>query len=144
MRRGLSFVLVMLLVLRGLLGDAMAMGAPSLPQPSAPAHHHASTDPDALVHALMGHETVHAAQQASGHGDHGTHEVAAAGTCSPSADCNHEHGSGCSACGVCHSALSHPHLPLPPQAQAPSAPRPHGGARFASAPAALAIKPPIS
>ena len=144
MRRGLSFVLMLLLVLRGLLGDAMAMGAAPVPLSAEPAHHHAPTDSNAPAHALMGHETVHAIDQASGHGEHGMHEATVADACAPGADCSHEHGSGCSACGICHSALSHTHLPVPPQARAPSALRPHGGTRFASAPAALAIKPPIS
>ena len=151
MRRGLSFILVLLLVLRGLLGDAMAMGAAPVPQPAAPAHHHAPSDPDRGVHALMGHEAVHP-QQAAGHADHADHvpvHEAAADACAPSAsaqdaDCGHEHGPACSACGICHSALYTPDLPVPPQALASTALRPLGGERFASAPAALLIKPPIS
>lgn len=145
MRRGLSFVLVLLLVLRGLLGDAMAMGAAPVPQPATPAHHHAPTDPDRGVHALMGHETAHP-QQAVGP----AHETASdADACAPSAsvqdaDCGHEHGPACSACGICHSALYTPDLPVPPQALASTALRPLGGERFASAVAALLIKPPIS
>lgn len=140
MRRGLHIFLVLLLALRGLLGDAMAMGI-------APTQPHASTEAHGAVHALMDHGTAHEAQ-ATVH-DHGSglHGAVAPDACAPDtpcADCGQGHGPGCAACGICHSALFHPGLPVVPQAQAPATPRPHRGARFASAPAALAIKPPIS
>ena len=144
MRRGLSFLLVLLLVLRGLLGDAMAMGKAPMLAPATTAHHHrlASTPLDGL-HLAMG-------QDAHGeHGQHGAPMAASAKACSPdpaSPGCHHSHEgmASCSACGICHSALSQPHLPALPQAQAPATLRPLGTTRFASAPAALLIKPPIS
>jgi hypothetical protein len=164
MRRGFSFVLVLLLVLRGLLGDAMAMGKAPMLAPTATAHHHmlASTTLEGL-HLAMDHGSMDlAAPQAAGHhaheehgspASHGLHapqdaSSASAEVCSPNSAgpaCHaHEGMASCSACGICHSVLSQPSLPALPQAQAPGTLRPLSGARFASAPAALLIKPPIS
>ncbi len=140
MRRGLYIFLVLLLALRGLLGDAMAMGV-------APAHPHAPTEAHGTTHARTGHGMVHEAQAAGDDHGPGLHAAIASDTCAPDTpctDCGQGHGPGCSACGICHSALFHPSLPVVPQAQTRTAPHPPGGTRFASAPAALAIKPPIS
>ena len=129
MRRALSFALVMLLVLRGLLGDAMAMGmgmAPVLPAPEMAQ----------LMQAADG----------SGHGTHdGTHASAAMAQhcCDPLSDSHPAHQAGCSACGVCHSALGVPAWVAAPAAGPGHALQPPRNARFASALAAQAIKPPI-
>lgn len=126
MRRALSFFLVTLLLLRGLLGDAMAMGmtpgiAP-VAQAAAPAH---------------------AAMEHGGHGAHADHIAPA--HCTPSPDCSdHADHTGCTACGICHSAVSPLTAFAPPPAPSSGTLRPFGGARFASALAAQAIKPPIS
>lgn len=143
MRRLLSLFLVTLLVLRGLLGSAMAMGTAPAPLPS-PA-------PAAMAQAA--------------HGGHGAHQGATVSeaevpmVASASAHClgldtgasasgHHggetSHGPACSACGICHSTLFHPALPAAPQALPRSVLRPAEPARFASALAAPAIKPPIS
>jgi hypothetical protein len=123
MRRGLSFVLVMLLVLRGLLGDAMAMGI----APAATPIHTAT----AMAHS-------------SHHTGHAEHAAPAHCTPSPTPDAGGSDHAGCTACGICHSAASPLEAFMPPLAPAPGTLRPFGGARFASAPAAQAIKPPIS
>ncbi len=109
MRRGLPFILVMLLVLRGLLGDAMAMGIAPVALPTA------------AIHC----------------------PVAAAEATAPVTDCDHATEPTCSACDICHSALFTLDLLVQPLPLQPSALRPLGGTRFASASAALAIKPPI-
>ena len=139
MRRGLSFILVLLLVLRGLLGDAMAMGTAPVVAPTASVHHPAPTASE--------HSTASQGMPSHGENHAGTtgHNPVATATCSAQAsDCGHEHGPTCSACGVCHSALFTPDLLAQPLLPQPSALRPLGGTRFASASAALAIKPPIS
>ena len=144
MRRGLSLFLVLLLVLRGLLGDAMAMEQAT---PAAPAHH--------TMLAAAPQDGLHPAMDPHAHGEHAPRDAPtapqppSADACAPdpaSPGCHHGHEgmASCSACGICHSALSQPHLPEPPPAQAPTTLRPHGAARFASAPTALLIKPPIS
>ena len=140
MRRGLSFMLVILLVLRGLLGDAMAMGMAPVTLPTAPLQHHT------LMAAERGidiHDQDHA-----GATEHGP-VIATAAACpvdeaASAHDCGHASGPTCSACGISHSALFSQDLvaqALPPQ---PAVLQPLGSTRFASAPAALDIKPPIS
>lgn len=142
MRRGLSVILVLLLVLRGLLGDAMAMGTAPVDAPTVAAvHHHAPT--------VSQHETASQGMSSHGenHADPASHDPVAAATDACSAqdsDWSHEHGTTCSACGICHSALFTPDLLAQPLLRHPSTLRPLGGTRFASAPAALDIKPPIS
>lgn len=140
MRRGLSFVVVMLLVLRGLLGDAMAMGMAPVTLPSAPLQHHT---PMAAERGTHTHHQGHAG--ATEHGPVITVAAACPADEAASAhDCGHASGPTCSACGICHSALFSQDLvaqALPPQ---PGVLQPLGSTRFASAPAALDIKPPIS
>ncbi|MBS0293519.1 MAG: hypothetical protein JSS01_13500 [Proteobacteria bacterium] len=121
MRRALSFVLIMLLVLRGLLGDAMAMGMAPVPPAPQPMH-------------MTGHEA---------HGSH-AQDAMEQHCCDATGDAHAAHpGGGCSACGICHSVLG-----IAVWAAAPASPSRHSlhaprGAQFASAPAAQAIKPPI-
>lgn len=143
MRRPLSIVLVLLLVLRGLLGDAMAMGA--APVMGVPAPAVASASDSALHH--------HAPEIAQSPGSHERHPAHA----EHSADCSsqagglaggscgeHEHGPSCTLCGICHSALFTPGQ-IGSDGAAPSAAlRPQGSVRFASAAKLQAIKPPIS
>ena len=134
MRRGLFVFLMMVLVLRGLTGTAMAAG---LVPPLAPA------------------QAPHAQMLDHGHGDAASADhtppahapLAAAARCTESSDpCAQpgHHASACSACEICHSAMLTP--PAPPAQATPSAghARPLASAPFDSAPAALAIKPPIA
>lgn len=172
MRRFLSLFMVLLLALRGLAGDAMAME-----QSSAPAHHmtqeqsnvksKAQSNKPSHSHAQTVDEMAAMAQHL--HHDMGSHHeatlstaitsaaisvaasVAACNTDTPNStssvsstnsDC-HPHESHCTACGICHSALATPEL-LRQQASAePALPLIHGAARFASAGAFELIKPPI-
>lgn len=117
MRRCTSIVLAILLVLRVLLGDAMAMGVAPQPAP---------------------HMAADVAHPAS-HGAHDGHDC-----CSPAGGEHAQHQADCTACGACHSAPGIPAwMPAPPAAPG-GAPLPQRDARFASAPAAQAIKPPIA
>jgi hypothetical protein len=134
MRRFFSLFIVLLLVFRGLLGDAMAMDDAVL----QPAHAHAA-----------GHDMA-----GTGHGGHDAHEPGAShahgGAPQQACDmqvgsaCDPAHGASCAACGICHSAVSLTDVPLPGAAAAPGI-RPAGmSPRFVSALALQAVKPPIS
>ena len=132
MRRGLFFVLMVVLVLRGLTGTAMAAGV--LP-------------PLALTQATAAHQHDDAAAQHAIHDDASHHSTAAdpGNHCADaSAECHpHEHAT-CSACEICHSAMLaspgvSPHVPRLPGAHVR-----HTAAPLHNAPAALLIKPPIA
>lgn len=136
MHRLFSLFIVLLLVFRGLLGDAMAMG--NVAAPPGPAHSAgASHDMAGAGHA------AHAASAA-----HGTHtQLPGPGEACAAQDaggCEHAHGAACAACGICHSALSLGAFVLRvPEAVAGI--RPAGlSPRFVSALALQAVKPPIS
>jgi len=137
MRRSLYFVLMVVLVLRGLTGTAMAAGI--LPATGA-AHHQASV---AEEHG-GGHHGAHAGTALPEDGP--AHAVGCDDAASTTGCAAHEHhASTCSACEICHSAM----LDAPPApAQAPvlatGAGLPAASARFESALAAPAIKPPIA
>lgn len=160
MRRPLSIVMVFLLVLRGLLGDAMAMGA--APASGAPpvhageAHHHAPELAHAMAEVLadgvsQGHPhsahspTIHAAQATqTAHSDPALLQAASCTDSSASGCGGHEHGSSCPLCGICHSALFTP-AGIGARGLSPcTALRPQGSERFASAALLQASKPPIS
>ena len=140
MRRFLSLFMVLLLALRGLAGDAMAMEQNTVP-PHPMGHEQSQS------HAQHLDEMASMAQHL--HHDMGSHHEAAptsAATCSAdaaSSDC-HQHEGHCTACGICHSTLATPEL-LSPHAKAPRAVLlAHGTARFASAAPFQLVKPPIS
>ena len=144
MRRLLSLALVVMLVLRGLMGTAMAAGVvPPLPiqfvqtvQKAAPA------TPTAHASAIAGHP---------GHALHATpgddHHAAAPVNChdTPTSECGpHEHSPSCADCDICHSAmLAPPALPAPPL-HLRGAVRSADSVPFASVQAARTIKPPIA
>ena len=140
MRRFLSLFMVLLLALRGLAGDAMAMEQNTVP-PHLMGHEQSQS------HAQPLDEMASMAQHL--HHDMVSHHEAApntATTCSAdaaSSDC-HQHEGHCTACGICHSTLATPEL-LSPHATAPRAVLlAHGTARFASAAPIQLVKPPIS
>ena len=130
MRRGLFFVLMVVLVLQGLTGTAMAAGV--LP-------------PLALTQATAAHQNESA--QHTTHDDASHHGTAAdlGNHCADtSADCHpHEHAT-CSACEICHSAMLAAPGVSTPAARLPSAHLRHTPAPLHNAPAALLIKPPIA
>ncbi|WP_026436988.1 MULTISPECIES: hypothetical protein [Acidovorax] len=129
MRRILSLALVVMLVLRGLMGTALAAGF----TPTPPLQ-------DATVPAL--------ASPAQNPGDHGSvHQAAAPANChdTPASGCSpHEASPACPGCDVCHSAmLAPPASPLQPPPLR-GAVRSADTVPFASVPAARTIRPPIA
>jgi len=113
----------MLLVLRGLLGDAMAMGM-------------APVQPVAKMAQTM------QAVSDEGHGAHAS-QAMEQHCCDSMGEHHLAHQGGCSACGICHSVLGVAAWTATPATAPRHTPRPPRGAQFASAPAAQAIKPPI-
>ena len=167
MRRGFFFLLMVVLVLRGLTGTAMAAGIVAPLLPAGPTQHTGAHQPMAEG---MGHDhsrvfdhsaTVVQAEDLAPADAHAHHDGPAAEpaidhTASPSAACqdhgagcpthsNHDHHSAsCSACEICHSAMLGLPASLPPASLPAGALLPLASAQFDSAPAALAIKPPIA
>lgn len=144
MRRGpLFYLLMVVLVLRGLMGTAMAAGmlpmqhAPAAVVQAAAADHHGQHD----------HASTTDAAHAAGHGSmHGGGTDAAALACDSSAPgcATHNQHANCTACEICHTALMEP--PAMPAAPLPllAGAAPAAATPFDSATAALAIKPPIA
>lgn len=177
MRRGLSLLLMVVLVLRGLTGTAMAAGVLPPLQPAAAAHSHihiqAGTAHAAPHTSAEAHQTpaTTSGAQPSGpqlpestaaepetdhdHHDHDHDHASAApagvdvdvDTCDGSSTgcaAHDHHASACSACEICHSAMLDVPTALTPAHQPPGPLRALSAAPFDSAPAALAIKPPIA
>ncbi|RGE45459.1 hypothetical protein DZC30_09405 [Comamonas testosteroni] len=151
MRRFLSLFMMLLLALRGLAGDVMAMESPAA---HSPAHRVAAVTQQmagmdhSMAHGLpvnmdMSH-AEHAAMTMRHGPDHSADHASASVQCgaADASDCG-SHDGHCTTCGLCHTALGQPqwalfNTPVPATIQ----PR-HGTDRFASiAPIAL-IKPPI-
>ena len=138
MRRILSLALVVMLVLRGLMGTAMAAGVmPTLPVQAVQSAMLQMQASSAESHA---EHTLHAE-----HGD--AHQAAAPASChdTPANGCNpHEHSPACADCDICHSAmLAPPTLPAQPL-HLRGAVRSANSVPFASVQAARTIKPPIA
>lgn len=163
MRRGFYILMMLVLVLRGLTGTAMAAGVIAPLQSASPVAvfaevHSTDTADQGTAHAAEhGHAQDH--RQAVGadaathaHGSHTAHApchgadhagCASAGTLHLAGG-HHPGESTCSACEICHSAM----LALPlVQAGPPDRTGtllPDASAHFHSAPAALAFEPPIA
>lgn len=153
MRRSFFFLLMVVLVLRGLTGTAMAAGMVAPLLPAGPAHqamapHHGHQGHQAAAahkeqaegiahHGHDGHHMHHAAEAAA------SHAIACQDASAPGAGPDH-HSASCSACEICHSAM----LGLPASLTPPPLPAaallPQAAAPFDSVPAALTIKPPIA
>lgn len=144
MRRGpLFYLLMVVLVLRGLVGTAMAAGMGPMQHPA----------PAAVAQTVLavhhGQHGDHAATADAGaHADHGATDAtlqACDGSAPGNAGCaTHSQHVNCTACEICHTALMEPPalpagLPRLAAGTAPAAATP-----FDSATAALAIKPPIA
>ena len=165
----LSFFLVVLLALRGLAGDAMAMGTlPAMGASTAAVHHSmpGMDHGDAALAPAAAHAAHHAGDAAApptpahhhsaSTADPGSASLhatlkladrcaAASDSASPTASsCDHSHGAPCAACVVCHSAVSPVSLRLAANDNPPHALPVGGPARFASAQPLQASKPPIS
>lgn len=151
MRRGLFLLLIVLTALRGLAGPAMAashVGPATVESAASVAHavHAAagSAAPSAAHHSAAAPKT-----DASAPGCHGA--SAQHGDATGTANCAAHDGGGaahphaaCADCEICHTAVAAPPAgPGAVLAAAGPAPDRHS-TRFASAPAAQAIKPPIA
>ncbi|HQQ71913.1 MAG TPA: hypothetical protein PLL92_16625, partial [Alicycliphilus sp.] len=112
MRRVLSLALVMLLLVRGLLGDAMAMGL--APMPAVPPAAQA-------VHAVR---LAQAPSQASHDGATMVQDC-----CDYSGHSQPAHQAGCGACGICHAALAMPAWAAAHATGARHSPQPPSGTR---------------
>lgn len=147
MRRIFSLLLMLLLVLRGLMGMAMAAGMVPvlLPTDGPPQSGQQPVQQQAhSVHQAHASDALADATQAP---DQSTaHTPCADPASSPCGDpATHAHSPLCSACEICHSAL----LVAPWWSNSLLHPvaskvQPGATALFASAAAALAIKPPIA
>jgi hypothetical protein len=173
MRRGLSLLLMVVLVLRGLIGTAMAAGVlPPLQPLAAPYSHlqvdtaHAASHIPAQAQAPTARSATdgvhHASPRPSGHtatkpeatNDHASHDHASVAPAAADGAACHDtgtscaaqdhHANACSACEICHSAMLDVPPMLAPAQQPPGPLRALSATPFDSAPAALAIKPPIA
>jgi hypothetical protein len=156
MPRMLTFFLVCLLALRGLAGDAMAMGslptgdmAAMVAAPNSRAHGSApSQAADAHHHAAPTAEAGHKPQPSHGFGEP-SQTLAQHNSCDAADDSapacgKHDQGAPCAACVICHLPAS-PSALLPAMGEMLSYAQPPGTpARFASAPLLQASKPPIA
>jgi hypothetical protein len=147
MRRGpLFYLLMVVLVLRGLMGTAMAAGmlpmqhAPAAVVPAAAADHHGQHGHASTTDAA--HTADHGGMHGGGHGS--TDAVALACDSSAPGCATHSQHANCTACEICHTALMEP--PAMPAAplQLLAGAAPAAATPFDSATAALAIKPPIA
>ena len=142
MRRVLSLFIMLLLALRGLAGDAMAIESPAAHDPvhAIAAATAVATHMSHDMHDKIGDE--HAHHQPA---DHAATDMSQCGSAHAS-DCDaheHEH-SHCTTCGLCHTAMGQvDHLILAGPGPAPSQPSLEAD-RFISVAAASLIKPPIS
>ncbi len=145
MRRTLSLLLIVFLVLRGLVGTAMAAGM--LP-PVAVAHSQAMAAQPSDHHGAMDHAATQAAhcgdsEEGEGH-DHTHCASATASTPPPTSTCADGHGSTCTVCELCHATMVLPAAPPAAQGPAPTAAIARTVRTPANAPVALAHKPPIA
>ena len=134
MRRALSLLLIAFLVLRGLVGTAMAAGM--LP-PVVVAHSPAMAAQPSDHHGAMDHT----AAQAAHCDDSEAREAHDGHAHTPCAD---GHGSTCTVCEICHATMLLPAAPPAAQGPAPTAAMARTVHAPANAPVALAHKPPIA
>lgn len=152
MRRGpLFYLLMVVLVLRGLMGTAMAAGmlpmqhGPAVAVQAEAADHHVQHGHASPTDAAAGHGNLHAGMHGDDHGATSVAPLACDGATPGSTGCaTHNQHANCTACEICHTALMEP--PAMPAAPLPlvAGAAPAAATPFDSATAALAIKPPIA
>ncbi len=138
MRRFLSLFMMLLLALRGLAGDVMAMESPA-------AHSAAAMVATAAMH--MSHNSADSDSHAHHeHSEHSIHAVVEAPQCNAtdSSGCGSHDGNHCTTCGLCHSAMGQSSIPIFAGSAPASSQAPFEADRFASIAPAAQIKPPIS
>lgn len=135
MRHLILAIMIVLLPLRGWVGDAMATQMAADSASSTSQHHQVATE----VIAAHAHDTG-----AAGHFDHENALQTAHDCAVQTADTASGHCGSCQICQVCHTvALSPPTAGLNMTFDAPLLP-PTSATLFTSAQAALGKKPPIS
>lgn len=132
MRRFVLLLMLVLLPLRGWVGEAMAMDmlAQHASTPLSTAIQNIATH----AHEISAEATFYTKVQTD---CHGAAEAPPSETSSP-------HCGTCPLCQMCHTVAAPPPFATLPAPWLPHAQPCTGPARFASAPAAFALKPPIS
>ncbi len=144
MRRIFSTVLVFMLILRGLLGDAMAMGIMPVGAAESAVHHAPVVPQVSTHHEGMDHLAVDMLAE--------THGVSAQGHCASDQPASvtlcgangEHHTKSCSACDICNSSLHTAAELVLASAPAPQSLVIERSSRFVSALPAQVVKPPIS
>jgi len=142
MRRAMFVCLIFVVLLRGMLGTAMAMGNATSALGATP-HHCITAAPTSAIPTHDDHD--HSAHSDSSHAQH----IASADCHSAEANqppCNsgmHVHGASCAACDICHSAMLAPATVSGAMQLAPTQAPPGHSAIFASVLPAQLSKPPI-
>lgn len=140
MRLLVLILAIVLLPLRGWLGDAMML---SPVQQATTAGHamHAMADDAVTAHTT---HTMHAMSSADAHGMHAAHAAMDPGATHDAPDSPHAAHTTCDTCQFCHSVAvtAWPEVPMP--AAAPAHAPVADAMRFASAEAVPGFKPPIS
>ena len=152
MRRGLFFVLMVVLVLRGLTGTAMAVGVlpPLLPTGALHAQEHSHRHATPEAYATSAEIQTDGAAQATDAGIQGNAHTTAHHDDHSAQDAvagcveHDHHTASCSACEICHSAVLGSSSATPFAHCCRGAALPTAAAQFDRAPAALSIKPPIA
>lgn len=142
MHRFLSLFMMLLLALRGLAGDVMAMESPAAHSPAAMV---ASTSAMHLSHN-MADSDLHAHHEHGGHSEHAATEApqCSAADSSGTSGCDSHDGNHCTTCGLCHSAMGQSSIAIFAGSAPASSQAPYRVDRFASIAPSAQIKPPIS
>ena len=150
MRRFLSLFMMLLLALRGLAGDVMAMESPAA---HSPAHMVAAvTQQMADMDHSMAHGSHMGMNMDMSHDEHAAmtmHHGPGHGSASvqcgaaDASDCG-SHGGHCTTCGLCHSAMGQSSIAIFAGSAPASSQAPYRVDRFASIAPSAQIKPPIS
>ena len=128
----------------GVLPPLMPAGAHLAPMQAGHTHGDAvDVDASAAVVAAADDLSHHHSTGASPAG-HPPQAAAPCDSASSACGAQEHHANTCSACEICHSAVLAPSVPLVHAAPPRGHTRPMASAPFRSAPAALAIKPPIA
>ena len=148
MRRFLSLFMMLLLALRGLAGDAMAMENPVAHSPAHIVMVQAAVMATTAMHMShdMDHSNAHVHHDIAGHVEHQGHAVMDSAQCSATepSSCDSHDGSHCTTCGLCHTAMGQAQSAVFAGTVPTSRKAPYGADRFASVAPAAQIKPPIS
>ena len=143
MRRFLSLFMMLLLALRGLAGDVMAMESPAAHSPAHIVAAQAAAAATMHMSHNMDHGSEHTHDAHAAHEGHAAMDSAQCSAAEPSS-CDSHDGSHCTTCGLCHTAMGQAQIAIFAGPAPASRKAPYGADRFASVAPAAQIKPPIS